>query len=260
MKWHRLYAMLLRHFYIFKQSPDRISEVFFWPLVDILIWGVTGLYFAQVSHYPNIVVLLLSGLILWTLVFRGQQEIPMALLEELWNKNLINIFTSPLTFTEWFVSSILLGILKTIVSFIFITLLALFLYKLNILMYGFYLIPFTLLLVWFSWTVGFFVTGLIMRYSTRVQTLAWSLIAILSPFSGIYYSIAILPQWAQFIARFVPTSYIFEGMREVVAKGTISPDKLLIAFALNFVYFIFAFWYFKKSFQKVLQKGLVKVF
>lgn len=260
MKWYRLYSMLLRHFYIFKQSPDRISEVFFWPMVDVLIWGVTGFYFAKVSNYPNIIVLLLSGLILWTLVFRGQQEIPMALLEELWNKNLINIFTSPLTFTEWFVSSILLGIVKTAVSFIFITLLSFFLYKLNIFMYGFYLIPFIFLLIWFAWSVGFFVTGLILRFSTKIQTVAWSLIAVLSPFSGIYYSISILPPWAQVVSYALPTSYIFEGMREIVAKGTMSPEKLYIAFGLNAIYFILAFIYFKKSFTKVLEKGLTKVY
>lgn len=252
--------MLLRHFYAFKQSPDRISEVFFWPLVDVLIWGLTSVYFANVSHFSNIVTLILSGLILWTLVFRGQQEIPMVLLEELWNKNLINIFTAPLTFTEWVVSTIILAILKTAMSIIFIVLLTFFMYKLNIFMYGLYLIPFFILLILTAWSVGFFVTGLIMRYSTKVQTLAWSLVAVISPFSGIYYSTAVLPTWAQKISLFIPTSYIFDGMREVVAKGTISSDKLYIALLLNIVYFVASFIYFQRSFGKVLQKGLVKVF
>lgn len=252
--------MLLRHFYIFKQSPDRVSEVFFWPLVDILIWGLTSVYFANVSHFSNIVLLVLSGLILWTLVFRGQQEIPMVLLEELWNKNLINIFTAPLTFTEWIASTILLAILKTAMSLVFISLLAFFMYRLNIFIYGFYLIPFALLLIMTAWSVGFFVTGLILRYSTKVQTLAWSLIAVISPFSGIYYSISILPIWAQKVSLVVPTSYVFEGMREVVAKGYVSGDKLYIALGLNIVYFLFSIFYFRQSFKIVLQKGLVKVF
>lgn len=258
--WHRLHSMLLRHFYIFRQSPDRMTEAFFWPMVDIFVWGLTSIYFAQISHFPNIVVLLLSGLILWTLVYRGQQEIPMVLLEELWNKNLINIFTSPLSFGEWVFSSVVIAVLKMFLSFIFISILAFLLYKLSIFQYGFYLIPFVFLLTLTAWAVGFFVTGLILRYSTKVQTLAWSLIAIISPFSGVYYSISILPKWAQVISHALPTSYIFEGMREVIATGTLSGEKLFIALGLNCIYLFFSLWFFQRSFKKVLEKGLTKVY
>lgn len=260
MKWNRIYSMLLRHFYIFKQSPDRISEVFFWPLVDVSIWGLTSLYFANISHLSKIITLILSGIILWTLTFRGAQEIPMAILEELWNKNLINIFTSPLSFGEWIVSTVILGIIKMAMSFIFIVILALILYKFNIFVFGFNLIPFVFLLTITAWSVGFFVTGLILRYSTKVQTVAWSLIAIISPFSGIYYSISVLPTWAQIISYAIPTSYIFEGMRQIVITGSVSPDKLLIPFVLNIFYFMLSFWYFLGSFKKTLERGLTKAF
>lgn len=259
MKWHRIYSMILRHYYIFKQSPDRISEVFFWPLVDVLIWGLTGLYFANLAHFPGIVTLLLSGLIFWTLVFRLQQEIPMALLEELWNKNLINVFTSPVSFFEWFVSILILGISKVSISMVFISILAFFLYTLNILSFGLYLIPFAFLLMMTAWSLGFFVTGLIMRYSSKVQTLAWSLTAILSPFTGVYYSTSVLPHWAQIVSKFIPTSYVFESMRNLVLKGHMDPVNLYISFGLNTIYLIFSIIYFRKSFRFVLKKGLIKV-
>jgi len=260
MKLHRIYGMLLRHYYILIKSPDRLSEAFYWPLIDILIWGLTSLYYAHTSHISNFVLIILSGIIFWTVIWRGQQEISMTILEELWNKNLVNIFTAPLTFSEWITSVMIVSVIKTAASFIFVAVLSFFLYKMNIFFYGFYLIPFLLLFTMTSWSVGFVVIGLILRYSTRVQTLAWSMIAIIAPFSAIYYSLSALPLWAQKVALVIPTSYIFESMREVMQKGTLDPMKLYVSLALNIVYLIFSFIYLRKSYNKVLEKGLVKVY
>jgi|SRR5579871_2126397 len=260
MKLYRIYAMILRHFYIFKRSPDRMSEAFFWPLVDILVWGVTSLYFANASHTPHIVWFILSGIIFWTVIYRGQQEISMNLLEELWNKNLVNIFTTPLTFWEWMVTIVAVSLIKTCLSFLFISFLSFLLYKMNVFLYGFYLIPSLFLLILFAWSVGFFVVGLILRYSTKVQTIAWSLVAAFSPFFGMYYSLSILPIWAQKIALLMPPSYIFEGMREIIQKGSMDSQKLIISFGISLVYLIASIIYLKLSFNKVLEKGLVKVY
>lgn len=260
MKWHRIYAIILRHFYILRRSPDRMSEAFYWPTIDILIWGLTSLYFSKTSNVPHFVLLIISGIIFWTVIWRGQQEITMSLLEDLWNKNLVNIFVAPLTLTEWIVAIIIGGIIKTAMSFFFATVLALILYKTSIFYYGFYLLPFLLLIILTAWSVGFFVAGLILRYSTKIQTLAWSLIAIIAPFSAIYYSLSTLPLWAQKIALFIPTTYVFEGMREVIQKGTLDPVKLYVSLVLNIIYLILSLIYLKKSFNRVLEKGLVKVY
>lgn len=259
MKLHRIYAVVFHHFYILKSSPDRISDVFYWPTIDILVWGLTGVYFAKASSFPNVLVILLSGIIFWTLVYSGQREISLALLEELWNRNLINLFTSPLTYFEWIIGIIIVAIIKSGLSFSIAILLAIALYKINVFHYGLYLLPFIILLTMTAWSVGFVVAGLILRYTTRVQTLAWSMIAIISPFSGIYYSISILPDWAQKVALFIPTSYIFEGMREVILKGTLDVNKLYISFILNAIYFVLSLIYLKRSFNKTLTRGLVKL-
>jgi len=165
-----------------------------------------------------------------------------------------------LKFSEWMASFILFGILKGIISLSFTCALAYLLYKVNIFIYGFYLIPFGVLLTMVGWGVGFFVAGLILQYGTRVQTLAWSMVAVISPFSGIYYPISILPAWAQKIASVLPSSYIFEGAREVLSKGYVDPNKLIISFALNCLYLVLAILFLKHSFRKVLDKGLIKVY
>lgn len=261
MKINRIYAIVLRFLFLFKHSFDRLTDAFYWPVIDLFIWGLTGLYFQKFApNASSIMMVIISGILFWLVAWRGQYEITVNLLEDLWNKNLINIFVSPLKFSEWIVSFLIIGLFKAIISLAFASIVAFFLYKFKILMFGFYLIPFFLLLIMMGWWIGFFVAGVILRFGTRVQTLAWATIAIVSPFSAIYYPLSILPVWAQIIAKFVPSSYIFEGIREVIQTGKVSPDKLLVSFGLNCTYLVLSLLFIKSSFKKILEKGLVKVY
>jgi ABC-2 type transport system permease protein len=260
MKAHRMYAIILRNAYFFRHSLDRWTDAFWWPTIDIVTWGLTSVYFqSHANVFPPIVWYIMSGIVLWIFVYRSQYEINVGFLDDIWNKNVINIFVSPITFFEWVVSFICIGIFKVAVTFIFSAALAFILYKLNIFLYGFYLIPFLLLLLMTGIWVSFFVSGLILRYGTRVQSLAWTLLVIILPFSAVYYPVSILPHWAQIIAAITPTSYVFEGMRGVLAHGTLGWSRLLISFGLNCLYMIFTGIYLKKSFDSILQKGLTKV-
>lgn len=259
MKLHRMYAIVLQNFYIFRHSADRVIEVFYWPLVNLLLWGLTGQYFAKETKQPGIVLFILSGLVFWTVVSRGQQEITIALLEELWSRNLANIFVPPLMFSEWIIAILFVSLTKTAISFGFVIILIFVLYKLDIFYFGLYLLPFLLLLLMTAWAVGFFVAGLILRYGVRIQVLGWSLIAVLAPLSGVYYSLSILPAWAQRVASYIPISYVFEGAHAILEKGRVDITMLSISFLLNSVYLILGIIYLRRSFIKVLEQGLIKV-
>ncbi|OGK25809.1 hypothetical protein A3C28_00805 [Candidatus Roizmanbacteria bacterium RIFCSPHIGHO2_02_FULL_39_9] len=261
MKLHRLIAINLRFFYNLRRSYDRLSDVFYWPALDLFIWGLTSSFFVSIApEFPNLIFSILAGQILWIFLWRGQYEISVNLLEDLWNRNLINIFVSPLKFSEWIAALVIHGILKAFISFLFAALFAFFLYKTNIFSFGFSMIPFMILLIMTGWTIGFFVAALILRYGTKVQTLAWTLGGLFGPFSAIYYPVSILPDWGRFIAAFVPSSYVFEGMREVINKGQLNTHLLLVSFILNLIYLILALFFLSRSFRKVLEKGLVKVY
>ena len=261
MKLNRIIAINLRYFYLLRRSYDRLSDVFYWPAIDLFIWGLTSSFFTSLApKIPNIILMILSGQMLWIIVWRGQYEITVNLLEDLWNKNLINIFVAPLSFSEWVVSLLLHGVMKAMLSFSFAVLFVYFLYKVKIFILGFYLLPFMLLLIMTGWCIGFFVAGLILRFGTKVQTLAWTFGWLFGPFSAIYYPVSILPVWAQKIAIFIPSSYVFEGMREVVNKGHLDSNKVLTSFLLNLFYLCFSLVFLRKSFDKALEKGLVKVY
>lgn len=256
MRWHRIWAVVVRHLYNFRHSGDKLSDAFYWPAMDIFLWGLTSSYILkQAGNLPNIVLVLLTGLIYWQIVWRSQYEMTQSLLEELWSRNMTNMFASPLTVPEWISGIILLGMLKMVVTIGFASLLAWILYTVNVFSVGFYFLPFLALLLMIGWVVGFIVLGVIITYGTQIQTLAWAGVYILAPFSGIYYPISILPAWAQAVARFIPTSYIFEGMRQIIRTGRMPISNLLISTALTAAYLVLSLGLFVMLFRHRQNKG-----
>jgi ABC-2 type transport system permease protein len=146
-----------------------------------------------------------------------------------------------------------------LMSVSFAVLLAYVFYETNIFNLGFYLIPFMINLLLTGWAVGLLVSGLIVLFGMRVQTLAWTGIYILAPFSGVYYPISTLPMWAQNISQFLPTSYVFEGMRSVILQGTMSTEMLLKSSALNLIFIIFGVTFFVFMFNKSKERGLARL-
>lgn len=261
MSLRRVYAIILRYLYLFRRSYDRLTDAFYWPTIDLIVWGLTSAYLKSFAPKSSpIILMIVSGILLWLIVWRAQYEITGGILEDLWNKNLINIFVSPLTFLEWNVAFLTMGIIKIMMSLPFAMLVAYLLYHVQIFLYGFYLIPFIISLTISGWWIGFFVTGIILRFGTRIQTLAWVAVALLSPFAAIYYPVSILPDWAQKIAYATPMSYIFEGSRQIIFQHKLDPKYLFISFILNFIYLTVSIIFIKSSFKKVLSKGLIKLF
>ncbi|HSX40736.1 MAG TPA: hypothetical protein VLF68_03920, partial [Candidatus Saccharimonadales bacterium] len=58
------------------------------------------------------------------------------------------------------------------------------------------------------------------------------------------------------IGLFLPSTYIFESMRDLLFKGSIDPAKIITAFALNILYLILSIWFFVFMFHKSRKMGL----
>lgn len=256
INFNKVTAMLIRYAINMRHSLDRLSDMFYWPLMDLILWGLTGLYFARINNSPATVEIILTGIIFWLIVWRGQYEISLNLLSEIWDRNLVNIFVAPLKISEWILSLLIFGLLKMIMSLIFVALLSFILYKYNVFMYGFFIIPIAVNLLLTGFSIGFVISGILIRFGQRIQTIAWVGGALLAPFSVIYYPISILPIWAQKIALLVPSSYMFEGMREFISTGNMSFEKFLISFSLNIIYLVLSVWLFISMFKKSRRLGL----
>lgn len=260
MNWRRVWGVVLRHLYNFRHSWDRVTDMFYWPAMDILLWGLTSAWIVQATDAPaDVVLVLLTALVYWQVVWRSQYEITVNLLEELWSENLVNLFGSPLSIYEWMTASMILGIVKMILTIIFALVLVWLLYGVSILAIGLMAVPFIVVLLASGWWIGFIIAGIIVRHGTRIQTLAWSGVYLLAPFSAIYYPVAVLPEWAQKIAAIIPMSYVFEGMRQALYQGTFNARYLAISTGLTVIYIVMAGGFFVGQFKKRQERGLASL-
>lgn len=261
MRINRIYAIVLRNLLTFQRNYDRWFDAFYWPVMDLFIWGLTSTYIAQLSpEMAKITIVIISGISFWFIVVRSQYETNVALLEDIWSRNMINIFVSPLKFSEWIISVLIIGVLKALLTFFVAMIVALILYKVQIFSYGFYLIPFILLLLMTGWWTSFFITSAILRFGSKVQTFAWTLVVLLAPFSGIYYPISSLPGWAQTLSMFLPTTYVFSSIREIISTGNVSYMNLIISFVLNVIYLLLGISLLHNSYKKLLNKGMLQIY
>lgn len=254
---NRVWALALRYVIHMRHNYDRLTDMFFWPAMDFFLFGLTGLYLVQTTGKSvNYLFVVLSGLVFWIVVWRAQYEISVNLLTELQDKNIVNLFTTPLKLNEWICSFIIIGFLKTFISVGFSALLSFLLYHYNIFSFGGYLIIFVFNLLLTGWMFGFIVGGFLIRFGEKIQTIAWVGANIFAPLSALYYPVSILPHWAQTVAYFIPSTYIFEEIRRVLFTGVAFYDKLLISLVLNIIYLSFSIWFFVWMFRKSRRLGL----
>ncbi len=258
MKLHRITALLVRHLYLYRRSLPRIMEIFYWPFLDLVIWGFITLYLARYqSQVPGFVTFFLGALILWDMLFRSQQGITIAFLEELWARNLMNLFASPLKPSEFLTATMAMSVMKVTVVSIVMVGSALLFYSYNILIVGVWLMPFVLNLVITGWIIGVFTTSLIMRFGQEAEVLAWSMVFLFQPISCVFYPLEVLPTWLQMIAWANPAAHIFEGMRTVLSAGTSPLRNLAWAVCLNGVFLVVVVAWFYRTVAYCKEHGLL---
>lgn len=258
MKWHRIAALIARHLYLYRRSLPRIMEIFYWPFLDLVIWGFITLYLARYqSQVPGFVTFFLGALILWDMLFRSQQGITISFLEELWARNLMNLFASPLKPSEFLAATMAMSVMKVAVVSIVMGVCALMFYSYNVFTIGLWLIPFVLNLVITGWVIGVFTTSLIMRFGQEAEVLAWSMVFLFQPISCVFYPMDVLPGWLKPIAMANPAAHIFEGMRGVLTSGSSPLTDLAWAGSLNALLLAFVIAWFYRTFAYCKEQGLL---
>lgn len=260
MGWQRIWALMSRHFYVIRRNPMRVAELVYWPLLDLLIWGFLSVYlnkFGQAGGVPNFLAFFLGALILWDLLFRAQQGVSIAYLEEVWSRNLLNLFVSPLSVGEFLTATVLISLSKLAISTVLMSILAGLFYGFNILILGWSLLPFVIALLLMGWALGIFTTGVVLRYGQGAESLAWVLAFLFQPLSAVFYPVSVLPPALQVVAWALPSAHVFEGMRAVIRTGQIPLQHLGWAFGLDVLYAAGAIAFFYATFAVVRDRGLL---
>jgi ABC-2 type transport system permease protein len=238
MTLQRVWVLVLRYVFIYRRSPIRLIEVLFWPTMSLMVWGFITTFIQRSAEggLTHFITFLIGAMIGWDILFRAQQGVSLSFLEDIWARNLLNIFCAPVRLSEYVFATFLFGLLRVSVTLMVLCALAWLLYHFNFFALGVALIPFIANLLVLGLTIGIVTIAIILRYGHGAEPFAWALPFLLQPFSAVFYPVSVLPQVMQKVAWAIPCTYVFEGMREVIGAGTIPWDNLAWATGLNLIY------------------------
>jgi len=257
-----VHALLSRYIFLYTRSPVRLVEMVFWPIVDMLVWGFLTVYLRQSTSgdFQHFITFLLGAMILLAILFRAQQGVAISFLEDVWTRNLLNIFVAPVRTAEYLTATFAVGVLRICVTAVVLVVIGWVAYSFNVFVMRWWLIPFFLNLMLFGWSLGMISTALILRWGQAAESLAWAVPFFIQPVVAVFYPVSVLPAWLQPVALALPATHVFEGMRAVMQTGTMSWTPLWWAFGLNLIYLALAGGFFVWILNYTRKRGLLTKF
>jgi ABC-2 type transport system permease protein len=254
--FRRIGAMVRRYAILILGSVPRMMELAYWPLVQMLMWGFLQTHLAgSTSLFADAAGLLIGSVLLWDVLVRGQMGFSLSFLEELWSRNLGNILMSPLRPNEYVASLMVISMIRLMIGVLPAIGRAYLFFDFNLFSLGLPLAAFFANLVFFAWAIGLAANGLVVRYGLGAESIVWIAVFAILPLSCVYYPLATLPEWLQYVAAAMPSTQVFEGLRSLVIDGTFRPTLMINALALNVVYFSAAFLIFLHFLRQARIKG-----
>ena len=258
MRLSPIAGIILRQFYLFRSSPVRLLPTFAWVAIDIVVWGFLTRYLNSVSSgHVYFVPSLLGAVLFWDFFTRIMQGVTTAFFEDVWSRNFLNLFATPLSISEYVTGLVLTSVATSLIGLAAMLVLATLVFGLSFFSLGLMLIPFVLVLFLFGVALGVMASALVLRLGPASEWLVWPMPALLSPFVGVYYPLATLPAWMRAVGYLFPPSYVFEGMRALVNGQSFSGMALMTGMVLAIVQVLLAGYFFARVFRYTVRTGLL---
>ena len=258
MKLRPIAAVILRQLYLMRSSPVRVFGMLVWVTIDIVLWGFITRYLNTVGGSGvNFVPALLGAVLLWDFCERIMQGVSTAFLEDVWSRNFLNLFSSPLSISEYVAALVVTSMITSSLGLAVMLLIATGVFHLQIFSQGLPLAAFVFVLFVFGITLGIVAISMVLRFGPASEWLLWPLAALLSPFAAVFYPVAILPAWMQWVAHALPPSYVFEGMRGLLRGDAFPAHLLLLGAAVGAVELLGAGYLFRRVFRRAVRTGLL---
>ncbi|MEY2472992.1 MAG: type transport system permease protein [Actinomycetota bacterium] len=234
LHWLRIRAIARRHWYVLLRSPHRLFDVTVWPLIDVLLFGSIGVYFTRgggpPTHASQVAFgYMLAGVLLWHVVYQSSIGLATGFMEETWSRNLLNLIVTPMTEIDYIGGVALFGLVKLATGLIVVALTGLGFYAFHVTDLGVAAIPIVAILLAVGWDIALIVIALTLRFGSSAEPLAWGLLFLVMPLSGVFYPIRALPWLLRPIARALPTTHAFTAARAIYAGRSLPWREVGIA-------------------------------
>ena len=231
--WLRMWAIARRHAYVLLRSPHRLFDVTVWPIVDTVLFGSLGVFFARqggpASAAQAGVAYLLSGIVLWHVVYQAQIAVSTGFMEETWSRNLLSLMVTPLRELELVGGIALFGLAKLVMGVGVVALAAFAFYAFDVTTLGLGLVPVIAVLLLGGWAIALLVVGLMLRFGNGAEALAWGIMFVVMPLGGVFYPVEALPWFIRPVSALLPTTHAFAAGRALIDGGPMPWGELGLA-------------------------------
>ena len=258
MNLSRVFAIVLRQVYLLRGSPVRLLPMIAWVAIDVVLWGFISRYLTSLAGPRfNFTAALLGAVLLWDFLTRVMQGVTTAFFEDVWSRNFLNLFATPLTVLEYLGGLVTTGVLTSLLGLAAMLLLATTVFGLSFFAYGAALLPFVLVLFLSGIALGVLGTAIVLRFGPASEWLIWPIPTVISPFVGVFYPLSTLPGWMQAIGKALPPSFVFQSMRRILAGQGADWGALAMAAGLSAAYLLLAFLAFARVYRYAMHTGLI---
>lgn len=258
MSIKRIYAIFLRQIYLIRSTATRFIQIFIWIVVDIMLWGFISKFLSGVSGSGfDFLAVFVGAVLLWDFSTQVMQGVTMLFFEDVWARNFLNVFASPLRISEYVSGLIFVSIGRSILALIVMIFLASLAFGFSMVVYGAFLALFVFVLFLFGIALGLVALSIVLRWGPSAEWFVWPIPALISPFVGVFYPLAVLPPWMQQIGWLLPPSYVFEGLRTLIGGGSLSVPVLIGGLAMAGVYLVLTYLLFLAVYRKAVKTGLI---
>ena len=256
--WIRVRAVARRHYLVMLRSPHRLFDVTVWPLVDVLLFGSIGAFVGRSDDVGAAAFeYLLAGIVLWHVIYQAQISVSTGFMEETWSRNLLNLMVTPIKEWEYVAGVALFGLVKLVLGVGLVALTALAAFSFDVTDFGMGLVPMAAILLVCGWIISMFVVGAVLRFGSGAEALAWGVLFVVLPLSGVFYPVAALPGLVQPVAMLLPTTHAFNAMRTLLDGGGIDWAEVGIGAAGTLVLALASMFYLSRMLALFRKRGYI---
>ena len=261
LSWRRIRAVVIRHYHVLWRSPHRWFDVLVWPVVDTLLFGSLGVFVARQTGAGRAgVAYLLAGILLFHVIYQSQISVSVGFMEETWSRNLLNLMVTPLREVEYVAGVALFGLAKLVLGIGVVALAAWGFYSFAVSDVGWGLIPIAAELLLVGWVISLFVIGLVLRFGQSAEVLAWGLMFMAMPLSGVFYPPSALPSFLRPISYALPSTHAFTAAHRLLDGRPMPWDEITLAAIGCVIFALLALAFLLRMLRVFRQRGFVTRF
>jgi ABC-2 type transport system permease protein len=251
----QIWAFVFKNWIMTKRNVFSLFEILFWPVVGFLSVGLLT-NFLELN--PNMAGFILIGIISMSVTQVCQIDVAYVLLYDLWSKSMKHTFIAPVHPFQLVLGSWLIGVFRSFVVFVVLSILSAVAFGFDFLRPGF--VPLSLFLIGLfliSALVGISVCILVLLFGYKADVAAWSISSLMALICGIYYPISILPSPLPEVARAIPLTYFLEYFRSFYGFNGPVESLLGWGFGLTFLYLVVEAFLFKVVLYRARKNGIL---